>query len=438
MSIDGKYSVPTVAVHTDIFYPVTQSVVRMNGMPRMRQVYVPQPIMGKTPAQLRACIDGPDMKTGRPFMQEVIEGLTRPLDSQDVRDSSFDRSTPRFLDVDTEENLGALFEENNWTDFLPIVMPTEERVEAMLRNTSHARDEIIGRMRPTHFREYWAYDVEKVAVNAVMAGARPEYFPAILAMAASGVSARGSTTSSAAAMCVVNGPIRHELSMNSGTGAMGPYNHANATIGRAWGLLSTNLQGGSTPGLTYLGSQGNNYAYTSITFAENEERSPWTPFHVQHGFKPEDSTVSLFGGARATSFTLGLRETYWEKHVLNLVRGFDPHTELVFVLDPITARQFIDRGGFDTKEKLIQWVHENATMQAAEYWDYQLIQNYIYPRATYGEEPFASRLAVPDDQMLPMFLEDEIHVTVVGGETNGYWRIMAAGYRGTFPVDPWR
>ena len=438
MSIDGKYAVPTVAVHTDIFYPVTQSVVRMNGMPRMRQAYVPQPIMGKTPQQLRAYIDGPDMKTGRPFMQEVIEGLTRPLDSQDLRDSSFDRSTPRFLEVDTEENLQAMFEENNWTDFLPIVLPTEERVEAMLKNTSHARDEIIGRMRPTNFREYWAYDVEKVAVNAVMAGARPEYFPAILAMAASGVSARGSTTSSAAAMFVVNGPIRHELQMNSGTGAMGPYNHANATIGRAWGLLSTNLQGGSTPGLTYLGSQGNNYAYTSITFAENEERSPWEPFHVQHGFKPDQSTVSLFGGARATSFTLGLRENYWEKHVLNLVRGFDPHTELVFVLDPITARQFVDRGSFDTKEKLIEWVHKNATMEAAEYWDYQLIQNYIYPRATYGEEPFASRLAVPSEEMLPMFLEDEIHVTVVGGETNGYWRIFAAGYRGTFNVDEWR
>ena len=438
MSIDGKYAVPTVAVHTDIFYPVTQSVVRMNGMPRMRQVYVPQPIMGKTPAQLRAYIDGPDMKTGRPFMQEVIEGLTRPLDSQDVRDSSFDRSTPRLLEADTEENLAALFEENHWTDYLPIIMPTEERVEAMLRQTSHARDEIIGRMRPTNFREYWAYDVEKVAINAVMAGAKPEYFPVILAMAASGVSARGSTTSSAAAMAVVNGPIRHELSMNSGTGAMGPYNHANATIGRAWGLLSTNLQGGSTPGLTYLGSQGNNYAYTSITFAENEERSPWNPFHVQHGLKPEESAVSLFGGARATSFTLGLRERFWEKHVINLVRGFDPHTELVFVLDPITANQFIDRGGFTTKEKLIEWVHKTATMEAAEYWDYQLIQNYIYPRATYGEEPFASRLATPEGTEIPMFLEDEIHVTVVGGETNGYWRIIAAGYRGTFPVDPWR
>ena len=91
----------------------------------------------------------------------------------------------------------------------------------MLAHTRRQPDEVVGRMRPTHFREAWEYTVEKVAVNAVMAGARPEYFPVILAMAASGVSARGSTTSSAAAMAVVNGPIRHEIGMNAGIGAMG-------------------------------------------------------------------------------------------------------------------------------------------------------------------------------------------------------------------------
>src|SRR5919205_4011404 len=274
------------------------------------------------------------------------------------------------------------------TDIFDRVTKSVARVDEMLRHTSHRPDEVVGHMRPTNFREFWEYTVEKVAVNAVMAGCRPEYFPVVLALASTGASARGSTTSSAAAMAVVNGPIRKELNMNWGIGAMGPYNHANATIGRAWGLLSQNLQGGSEPGLTYLGSQGNNYAYTSITFAENEERSPWEPFHVQHGFKPGDSTVSLFGGCRSTAFTLGLRERYWQKHVQNMLRGMDPHNYPVFVLDPITARQFIDRGGFDTKEKLIDWVHENATMAAGEYWDYQLIQNYVYPRATFGEEPY--------------------------------------------------
>src|SRR5215216_54372 len=438
MTIDSQYQVPTVALHTHVFDKVVRSVCRFNGMPGMRYAFVPQPVMGKTAAELRAYVDGVDPINKRPVMQMVVEGLTRPFADDEIQKSAYEHSTPHLVEPASEEELHQVFLENNWTDFLPIVLPTEERVERMLACTSHKRDEVVGRLRPTAFREAWEYTVEKVAVNAVMAGARPEYFPVILALAAAGVSARGSTTSSAAAMAVVNGPIRHELGMNWGIGALGPYNHANATIGRAYGLLSQNLQGGSEPGLTYLGSQGNNYTYTSITYAENEERSPWNSFAVQHGFKPTDSTVSLFGGARATSFTLGLREKYWEKHVLNLVRGFDPHTEIVYVLDPITAQQFVDRGGFDNKEKLIEWTHKNATMQAAEYWDYQLIQNYIYPRATFGEEPFASRLAVPDDEMMPMFLDDEIHVTVVGGETNGYWRIMAAGYRGTFSVDQWR
>src|SRR5207253_11252127 len=178
----------------------------------------------------------------------------------------FDRSTPRLCEPDTAENVEQLFLEQNWTDKLPIVLPTEARVEAMLKHTHHKPDEVVGHMRPTHFREYWEYTVEKVAVNAVMAGARPEYFPVILAIAASGVSGRGSTTSSAAGMVVVNGPVCDEIGMNSGTGALGPYNHANATIGRAFGLLSQNLQGGSEPGLTYMGSQGNNYAYNCVTF----------------------------------------------------------------------------------------------------------------------------------------------------------------------------
>ncbi|TME36041.1 MAG: hypothetical protein E6I75_10345, partial [Chloroflexi bacterium] len=406
MTIDSKYGVPTVAIHTNVFERVVRSVARVNGMPRARAVFVPQPVMGKSAQELRAYVDGNDPVTGRPVMQEVIEGLTRPFDAQDLEKVVYERTTPRMVDAGTEDELQQVFLENNWTDKLPIVLPTEQRVAEMLAHTSHKPDEVVGHMRPTQFREYWEYTVEKVAVNAVMAGARPEYFPVILAIAASGVSGRGSTTSSAAAMAVVNGPVRHELNMNCGTGALGPYNHANATIGRAYGLLSQNLQGGSEPGLTYMGSQGNNYAYNCITFAENEA---------------SDSAVSVFGGCRHTAFSLGLREAHWQDHVRNMLRGMDPREHPTFVLDPITARQFIDRGGFDTKDKLIDWICNNACMPAGEYWDYQLIQNYVYPRATYGEEPYASMLKAAPDEMIRMFQRDEIEVVVVGGETNGYW-----------------
>src|SRR5712692_9287961 len=257
MKIDHEYGVPTVAVHTAVFQWVVRSVARANGMPHMRQVFVPQPVIGKSPGELRAYVDGNDPITGRPVMQEVIEGLTAPFGAEELKETTFERSTPRWVEPASEEDLSRLFQENQWTDQLPIILPTEERVAAMLARTSRKPGEVVGHMRPTDFREYWEYTVEKVAVNAVMAGAKPEYFPVILAMAASGASARGSTTSSAAAMVVVNGPVRHELGMNAGIGAMGPYNHANATIGRAYGLLSQTLQGGSVPGLTYMGSQGN-------------------------------------------------------------------------------------------------------------------------------------------------------------------------------------
>jgi hypothetical protein len=437
MTIEAKYGVPTVAMHTDKFDRVVASVAQVNGMPALRQVFVPQPIMGKSARDLRAYVDGTDPITGRPVMQEVVEGLTRPIDD-DALGVEFERSTPRLVPADTAESLEQLFLESHWTDGLPIVLPTEERVAAMLAATSRKPGEVVGRMRSTHFREYWEYTVEKVAVNAVMAGARPAYFPVILALAATGVTARSSSSSAMAAMAVVNGPVRNEIGMNSGTGAMGPYSHANATIGRAYGLLSQNGQGGSVPGLSYMGNQGNSYAYNSVTFAENEERSPWEPFHAQHGLSATDSAVSVFSGVRSTAFTLGVREKHWREHVGHLLRGMDPHGPPALLLDPIAARQFVDRGGFTKKAALIDWLYDTARMRASEYWDYQLIQNYVYPRATFGEEPWATKLRAAPDEMIPMFRREDIHVIVVGGETNGYWRIMGCNYQKTVSVDDWR
>src|SRR3989440_2329699 len=213
MTIEAKYGVPTVAVHTDKFDKVVRSVAEVSGMPDLAQVFVPQPIMGKTPAQLRAYVDGTDPISGRHVMQEVIDGLTRPRDGGRGA-GEYDRSTPRLVEPDSEENLHRLFLERNWTDTLPIVLPTEERVGAMLGGTRRKPDEIVGRMRSTHFREYWQYTVEKVAVNAVMAGGRPEYFPVILGLAATGVTAPGSSSGGGAAVAVAHGPVRRGVGID--------------------------------------------------------------------------------------------------------------------------------------------------------------------------------------------------------------------------------
>jgi hypothetical protein len=431
MELELEYGVPAVAVHADAFARLVESVARVSGMPRARRAFVPTPVLEKTPAELRAYIEGDDPVRGRPFMAEVIDALTRPLDDEDLRGVEFDRSSPRLLEPDDEERLHRLFRENSWTDFLPVVLPTEERVAAMLTGTSHAPDEIVGRLRPTNYREWWEFNVEQVAVNAVMAGAEPAHLPVILALASSGMTGRQSSTSSMANMVVVNGPIRGELAMNSGIGALGPYNHANAAIGRAYGLLSTNLQGGSVPGLSYMGAQGNNFSYNNLTFAENEEGSPWQPYHVQQGFEPGESTVSIFY-VWGNVWTEGLRE-HWREKIVAVLRGQDPYLGTILALDPIVARELAQLG-FDTKEKLIAWVHENVRMPASHYWDNFTTRNLVMKLGEQGQEPYAGYLSAPPDEPIPMFEPDVISVVVVGGSTNGQW----SSFNGR-PLDPrWR
>jgi hypothetical protein len=422
-------------VHTHVFKRLCNATALAMGMPRLRQAYVPQPVVDRSAADLRGYIEGHDPISKRPFMQEVIDGLLSPLEDADLQGLSFERTTPRLIDPDTEDHLQRVFEQNCWTDMLPVVLPTEARVEAMLKGTSHRPDEVVGRLRPTAFREFWEFTVEKVAVNAVMAGARPEYFPVILALASSGISARSSSTNSFATITVVNGPIRNELAMNSGIGVMGPYNHANATIGRAYGLLSQNLQGGSVPDDTYMGSLGNWLAYTAV-LPEAEERSPWQPLHVQKGYKPTDSVASIFFGGWYTHAGYGPRAT-WQEKMRRSLAAVEQYSQPLFVMDPIVARGFVDLG-FDSKEKLIDWCAENARLTAREYWDNQWIQYLMRPRAVAGVEPYASRFKAKPDEVITIFEPSEINIVIAGGETQGAWKMISGSLRATVSIDAWR
>src|SRR5262245_48027392 len=121
MSLE-QAGIPSVAVHTHVFARLAQSTARAAGMPRTRQAYVPQPLVDMTPDQLRGYVEGTDPISRRPFMQEIIEGLTRPLDEDDLKGLTFERSTPRLLEPASEDDLQRLFIENNWTDFHPIIL----------------------------------------------------------------------------------------------------------------------------------------------------------------------------------------------------------------------------------------------------------------------------------------------------------------------------
>ncbi len=187
-----------------------------------------------------------------------------------------------------------------WTDGLPVVPPTLERVTAMLTGTGRRPDEVVGLVPP----DYRECTVEKVAVNAVMAGCMPEYLPVVLAAIeaycsepfdAHGVAA---TTWYSGPVVVVNGPIARRIGMNDGLNAFGPGNRPNATIGRALNLVARNV-GGARPGEVDRSTQGHPSKYT-MAFPEREHDSPWTSLAVERGVPEGTSAVTLFCGQGPT------------------------------------------------------------------------------------------------------------------------------------------
>jgi hypothetical protein len=203
---------------------------------------------------------------------------------------------------DDAEAAAALYLDRGWTDGLPIVPPTPERVDAFLQTAGRDPDEVLLRVEEN------ARDVtvRLAAVNAVMAGCWPECFPVIVAAIEGWADERwgagdrtyfyisNASTGGGGQLAVVNGPIRHELGMNSGVNLYGPGNRANATIGRALRLVIRNALG-MLPGVLDHACQGHPGKY-SFCIAENEEDSPWEPLHVEHGFTPDTSTVMVYSG----------------------------------------------------------------------------------------------------------------------------------------------
>jgi hypothetical protein len=285
-----KMGVPAIPMCTKAYTELANLTAAREGMPHLREVFTPHPVGGKSADELAAYLVNPDPVSGKQIMKEIVDDLTRPLSADEERTGMESVSAgPATYGPDTADDLQELFLNNGVTDYMPIIIPTEEKVETMLKGTSHSPDEVL--RTPLQGVGYtsarWGYTVRHVGVNAVMAGCRPEYFPVVLAMASAGpLGLFGSTTSSSSAI-VINGPIRDKLNMNYGLGALGPFAQANATIGRAWTLMGKNLTNGGIPGDTYQGGQGNQLDYNNCVIAEDEKNSPWTPLHVQLGFKPE-------------------------------------------------------------------------------------------------------------------------------------------------------
>lgn len=428
-------------VVTKAFVELVQTYAFKRGMPGARFIFVPHPITGTPAASCRKFLEGNDPATGKPVVREIIAGLTDPLSAEDKKKGFIENPTPRFVPPDTAENLNRLFLENGWTDGLPIVLPTEARVSEMLRGTSHRPEELVGRMQPSSPHPPWSYTVEKVAVNAVMAGARPEHLPVILALASTGVPSIFTSTTSFARMMVVNGPIRKEIKMNAGIGALGPFNYANSVLGRAWTLMSITLDGGAKAGETYMGSQGNNLNYNNMCMPENEEELPegWKPFHVQKGYKPQESVVSTFGGWGVTHPDQSFGQPF-HTQIPFWLKFISPFSPAMLLLDPTIIKQLKEREGFESKEQLIDWIHKNTTVTVGEWLDnYYSVQNFILPTARQGVEPSASWMKLPRDEKIPLIARpSNIHILAVGGGTNLFWQAADFGFISSASIDKWR
>ncbi|HUG36799.1 MAG TPA: hypothetical protein VML54_07600 [Candidatus Limnocylindrales bacterium] len=202
---------------------------------------------------------------------------------------------PRELEVD-EENVYAEFVRREWCDGLPIVPPTPERVRAMLAGAGADPAESLGLMPPL-WRDA---TLEKLAVNSVMAGCEPAYFPVVVAAVQAildpafnlyGVQA---TTHPVAPLLILNGPYARAIGLHSGSGLFGPGFRANATIGRAIRLILLNV-GGAWPGRHDMATQGSPAKF-AFAIAEAEAASPWPPLHVGQGFDLDDTVVTMYGG----------------------------------------------------------------------------------------------------------------------------------------------
>jgi hypothetical protein len=304
-------------------------------------------------------------------MDDLVAALTSPLTDEERSPA------PR----ETESTTGIVFRgdlrevqqfyyRRGWTDGLPIGPPTEEAVREMLAGTDLPADHVVGRMMPRLGR----VTVEKIAINAVMAGALPTAMPLLIAgvEALLDPAARFGTfevsTGSWAPFWIVNGPIREQLRVNGGTGALSPGDIANATIGRAMGLIVKNL-GGARKGLEDMGVLGNPGKYTMVT-AENEEANPegWEPLHVQQGFQRDESCVTVsFPNSYLQIWPYGSDDKGIIRAICsNMVPRW---RQLTLLLPPGHAQALAD-GGW-TKEQIASYLYEYARAPAyrtPEFW----------------------------------------------------------------------
>jgi hypothetical protein len=336
-----------------------------------------------------------------------------------------------FASDDYEQAVETFFEKG-WSDGLPVVLPTRKLVEAMIAAGGRDRNESLGTIGPKNNEA----TVEMLAINAVMGGYKPEYFPIVLAAVEAMLAPEHNltgviqTTHMCSPLVIVNGPIARELKFNSRDGVFGNGYRANASVGRAVRLAIWNI-GGAVPWATDMSTMSNPTEYT-FCIAEEEEDNPWEPLHVERGCAPGTNAVTVFACEGPHSVdalgspgemlhvigdamrTLGNNNTHYAGQTL-------------VVLNPRQAEEFAKAGW--SKQDVRQHLWENARRTAAE----------LKACGFHGEEMRRSLIeqkrvlarydydGAPADISIPVTdRPEDIHIVVAGGRT--YFAAVLPGW----------
>ena len=333
----------------------------------------------------------------------------------------------------TPVDLVEWYDEQGWTDGLPVVPPTPEKIEATVEALGGSPEQVDARVPPR------GGDLTRqvLAVNAVMAGCRATYAPliraALVAMCGPHFNLNGvqATTHVAAPLVVVNGPVRRALGMNATWGVFGPGNRANATIGRAIRLILMNV-GGARPGDLDKSTLGHPGKY-SFCIAENEEASPWAPYHVDRGYRPEDSTVFCAATEAPHSVTNhvaddpeGILDSIVSAMSTIAHNNAVSSGSCVVVIGPEHAQTIASRGWTRGDVRRYLWSNTTVTFDDISFQGrYGKIYNRNLPR-WYRRAPGARVPIVPDPS--------DVHVFVAGGPAGRFSAFLPGWGHMTQPV----
>ena len=428
---------------------IAQKTFMKEGMPEVRQVFTP-----------------PDtaLKSVTEFIPEFIDALTRPLTEKEKWSGTYKPpAPPRIAMTETWKEVQAYFEGDLtrfppdtapvalMTDGLPVTPPTEELVAEMLTGTSHAPDEIIeiSTRGPGPAEVQLTTTVEKVAINAVMAGCKPVYMPVLLAIAGTGACYGSPSDCSCGHMFVVSGPIAKEIGMSAGMSYLCPGNPANMTIERAATLMGINLAGCMITA-TSIGRMGN-HLWGKI-FAEKREKSPWEGLNVNEGYRADESAlIGWWGNVMLVPACLGNVKSptdlfeYQNGTPEGLVAALRVPTQnlgSIVLFTPDTAKVWKEQYGFETMRQLQDYLYDNVTWTkgelASHYRFFALKEEAMRnPRGSRRLNP--DHLELPGDALVPCIVRgpESIKIIVAGGD--GYaWGWGTGWLPVSASIDKWR